>query len=246
MREKQTRLEREISKLREEYSKRQNTFLEIMKTAKRIEEENPDALKELVRVLGMKWQNKFLAQPYMQASSYLPFDPYEEWFSPGCGKEDRSLTLTRDGKDFYDLGKPAGQIRILSLSQDLVIPTRIQKDQFRKAVFCLEEGGCWSLNRHEHHGWVWEPAGIVMVEDQDSTITRGILQGQGEVEIRHVYDYSAVYKFVHCDGQHFIRTWDGKELAPVFDVALAAIFEIGRIILKGRRKGWNPFRRIKL
>jgi len=242
MMKRQTRFEWEISEIQERYSEGKKTFEEIMKTANRIEEENPYALKDLVKVLGMKWQLNFLTHSFLSPSSYLPFDPYEEWFSPGCGKEDRPLTLTPDGKDFYDLGRPTGQIRILSLSRDLVIPTQVHTNQFRKAVFSLKEG---KEPPQDNHGWLWEPVGIAMVEDHDSTITRGILRGQGEVEIRHIYDYSAVYEFVHCDGEHFIRTWDGYELAPVFDAAFAAIFEIGRIILKRRKKEWNPLKQMK-
>ncbi|MFQ5779937.1 MAG: hypothetical protein ACE5HN_04020, partial [Nitrospiria bacterium] len=68
MNDTQSRLDSEISTLLRRESEKKTIFQGIMETAKRIDEENPYALKDLVKVLGMKWQVHFMTHPFIYES----------------------------------------------------------------------------------------------------------------------------------------------------------------------------------
>lgn len=234
MKDRPTRFEWEVSRIEKRFSERQSAFQNIMKTAAFIEENHPAALKDLIRILGLKMQAEFILHPLLYESPVnLPFDPYEEWFSVWCGKKDRSFVLTPDGKDFYDLGRPTRQTHVISLARDVVIPNRFYSTQLGQVLSGLP---CSRNSFDNYYGWIWEPVGVVMLEDKNCFVTPRLLRRAGEIEIHLVYDFSAVYEYVHCDGDHFVRSWDGKKIAPVYDPAFAAIFEIGRMILKQRNR----------
>ena len=232
MKDQTARLEWEVSRIHKIYSERKKLFQSMVRMALGLERVSPHGLKGLIRLLGLKKQTEFLTYPMLYKSyESIPYNPYEEWFSVWCGDKDCSFALTPDGKDFYDLAKPIRQTRTISLSQDLVLSS----DQFQRAVSSSPRMDFWTQRNGVPQGWLWEPVNIAMIEDRDGAIQLGILQGVGAIEVHNVYDISAVYDFVYCDGENFIRSWDGKVVAPVYDPAFAAIFEIGRMILKQKK-----------
>jgi hypothetical protein len=57
-----------------------------------------------------------------------------------------------------------------------------------------------------------------------------MLQDGQQLETKEVYDLSALFPLVHCDGIAFRRTADNSVIAPVHEVEFAAIYEVGRLM----------------
>lgn len=68
------------------------------------------------------------------------------------------------------------------------------------------------------------------------SITAGIVYGTGSVQPEVCFDISAVYRHVRCDGLTYSRLHDRTVIAPVADIELAAIFEIGRLMTAKQSK----------
>ena len=56
--------------------------------------------------------------------------------------------------------------------------------------------------------------------------------GEGKLEPNYIFDIRPLYEFVKCDGQYFKRTEDGSNIAEVKNIEIAAIFEIGRLMME--------------
>ena len=97
-----------------------------------------------------------------------------------------------------------------------------------------EEPKNWGSWRQDwnHDIEYWLPLGIGWVKGGNHSITSGIIQGEGTIIIEEVYDISAVYQHVICDGDTFRRQHDGSKIASVKNVEFAGIFEIGRLMLQ--------------
>jgi hypothetical protein len=82
-----------------------------------------------------------------------------------------------------------------------------------------------------HKVWYWHPVGVGLVHNGYHSIAYGIIDGVGEVCCHHAFDLSAAYDFIKADGVHFIRLQDNKPVWQVHSPELAAIFEIGRMLV---------------
>lgn len=78
---------------------------------------------------------------------------------------------------------------------------------------------------------------VAWVYGGNHSITAGIVRGEGEIETPLVYDFSALYKHVKCDGRRFERKHDSKVLSRVKSVEWAGIFEIGRLLVEADYNG---------
>lgn len=77
-----------------------------------------------------------------------------------------------------------------------------------------------------------ETVGIVWVSNGNHSITAGIIRGEGKLRVGTIRDIRPVYQHVRYDGEHFHRSHDGSVIEPVRDPEFAAIFEVGRFMLK--------------
>ncbi len=83
---------------------------------------------------------------------------------------------------------------------------------------------------------LWLPIRIGWAHGGNHSITAGIVYGTGSVQPEACFDISPVYRHVHCDGLTYSRAHDRTVIAPVADIELAAIFEIGRLMTANRPK----------
>jgi hypothetical protein len=141
--------------------------------------------------------------------------------------------LTRNGQRLDDLKREVPAPRSLSLASDLIFPWPWNAGRIINAFSNLRPGGEWGRWQQDlnHCIELWLPIGIGWVHGGNHSITAGILNGEGEIQPEITYDISRVYKHVICDGVKYYRKY-GKAIGVVPDFEMAAVFEIGRLIMK--------------
>lgn len=184
------------------------------------------ALLGLVRLLGRVTQGRCLAN-WTAAPNHQFFGPRELLFPT-------SIALTKSGQCLDDLAVKVKWGQSLSLATDVVLPWPWKPSRLQGALDGLVPGGSWGewTQDDNHSVIVWLPLRIGWVHGGNHSIAAGIAHGTGHIMPRHAYDVSPVFEHVRCDGISFRREYDGKLLAPVTDLEMAAIFEIGRQIKK--------------
>lgn len=90
-------------------------------------------------------------------------------------------------------------------------------------------------NNHEVE--LWLPFGVTFVWGGNHSIATGVLNNEGELKVDNIYDMSSIFPYIYCDGVNYFRTEDDSLYAPVSNLALAAIFEIGRLIANENASG---------
>ena len=93
--------------------------------------------------------------------------------------------------------------------------------------------GAWKYDDSNHDVVLWEPIRVGWVYGGNHSIAVGVLQGRGSVKPADTYDVSALYDHVVCDGRVFRRKHDQVVISEVASIEMAAIFEIGRLIVSG-------------
>lgn len=202
-----------------------------MSQARNIEMDDPQELKRLIRMLGKRRQGEILEAIFVyDGGSLPPLPPFMEWFNQWRQEAPSYIALTPDGRTSKDLRRIIRRPRRVSFKTDLVLPAPCNMSLMLQRIENQEPN--FSKGWSKRMVLVSEPLGMVLVDYSDAESLIGIIDQEGEVEVDSFHDYSELYQYVHCDGENFIRTWDGHVIAPVFDVEFAAIFEIGRILLK--------------
>lgn len=221
----------EVAKQWKRTSMRREAFQHIMIQATNIEQDDPQQLRRFVRLLGKRRQGEILEAIFVyDGGIFPPLPPFMEWFNQWGQEAPSYISLTPEGRTAKDLIRVIRRPRRVSFKTDLVLPAPCNMSRLRQRIENQES--------RITQGWskrivlVYEPFGIVLVDYSDAECLASLIDQEGEVEVDYFHDYSDLYQYVYCDGKNFIRTWDGHVIAPVFDVEFAAIFEIGRILLK--------------
>lgn len=142
-------------------------------------------------------------------------------------------TLTKDGLKMYDLIKRVEINKTINLSTDLIFPWPWNEERLANAIVKIGTGkmcGEFKQDFGNHNLMLWLPIGLTWVLGGNHSISSGILQGEGELIPRYVYDMSAIYDHVICDGLYYRRKHDHSIIGKVKMPQFAAIFEIGRIM----------------
>jgi hypothetical protein len=126
----------------------------------------------------------------------------------------------------------------LRLERDAVLPWPWNPHRLRGAMAGLGPGGDWGEWKSDsnHQVVLWEPIRIGWVHGGNHSMAVGILLGRGTVLPQEVYDISPLYKLVTCDGSMYRRTHDRAIISEVASVEMAAIFEIGRLLIEQTQK----------
>jgi hypothetical protein len=122
----------------------------------------------------------------------------------------------------------------VQLSKDVILPWPWNRDRLINNISRIGEGrvfGKWKQDSN-HRGILWLPIGITWVEQGNHSIATGIIQGDGVIKPRNVYDISPVYNHVFCDGEYYRKKADNSIITKVKSVEFAAIFEIGRMMVE--------------
>jgi hypothetical protein len=206
----------------------------VLEQTKKLENENgplsqevEHPLVDVVRLVGRKIQTEYLTNLiYRKYESELPsLFPEEVLF-------DRQAILSLDGKEFEDVIIELKEEKTVSLSHDLVLPWSWRTSRLVNCITRIGEGrvdGTWRQD-HNHCVDLWLPMGIAWVGGGNHSISTGIIQAKGSITPEAIYDISAVYDYVYCDGVNYYRKEDGFVISSVKNAEIAAIFEIGRLM----------------
>jgi len=193
--------------------------------AKQIVQQNPEALVDLVKLIGKPYQTKYISHIVMKGFSKVshlneffvlfPKDNHYAW---------ELHSLITEVKDYN---------RPLELKSDLIFPWPWNKDRIRDTLAFIGEGrkyGKWQEDKLNHSIVFWLPMGIGWVRGGNHSIANGIVNGEGIIQNYDAYDISEMYKYIYCDGEYFYEKKDNRKLFPVQSIEFACIFEIGRIM----------------
>lgn len=209
---------------------RQEGLAAILAFAEDVARERPGTLVDLVRLLGRPLQADAMA--YILS---IRGGPPVTRVAPDTLLFSEFQPLAPDGRTLYDLTETLPGERLVDLGTDLVLPWPWSRERLARTLAHIGEGQRWGPWREDplnHKLSVWLPMGVVWVEGGNHSLAAGVLQGRGQVAAGQVRDVRAVYEHVACDGARFIRRHDGRAIAPVARLEMAAIFEIGRLMLR--------------
>jgi hypothetical protein len=202
-------------------------FENILRIAQIMARQDPKALPLLLRLVGRAAQ--FRAMGRVVRGNEPDALDYDE-----AALFDHGAELTKDGRRLGDLKREVPAPRSVSLASDLIFPWPWNAGRIINAFSNLRPGGEWGRWRQDpnHCVELWLPIGIAWVHGGNHSMTAGILNGEGEIQPEITYDISRVYRHVTCDGIKYYRKCDRKAIGVVPDFEMAAVFEIGRLIMK--------------
>lgn len=218
------------------FAKKDNTMEQrlekILSIAGDIAKQNPDALRDFVRLLGRKLQSDYMcrAVSWLDEHEVPTLEPKLVWF-------DEFSPLNSDGHRVYDLKKKTGATRTLNLASDIILPWPWNLSRVASNISSIGSGrprGRWKQDAVNHKVEYWLPFGIGWVHGGNHSIMTGIVQGEGRLTTDCVYDLSPLFPHVCFDGKAFIRLNDGSVLQEATEFEFAAIFEVGRIMHEHR------------
>lgn len=206
-------------------------FENIMQFASEIEKKNPEALIDLVRVLLKPLQSDYLVscienenhhskKPIKSFDFFMPNGSIDIQFASNYPKLDSTLFL-------------------IDLKKDSIFPGPWERSRY---VTCLsyigsnkklgDFGGNWKQDFSNHYIHILLPWGLVFVEGGNHSIASGIISGEGTLIPNNVYDMSDILNKIKCDGINYISIEDNQIINSVYDIRIAAVFEIGRLLKK--------------
>lgn len=220
-------------------------FNNILKFAKEMLENkslNNDehSIFDLIRILGRGIQSDYMRYVlYYDCEGGHHGVPQLEWSSVGFNHTTKFLGDNDELISFYNLKREVSYNKKLDLSRDLILPWPWNRTRLFNTITGIGKGrewGDWVQDYKNHYVELWLPIGIAWVGGGNHSITIGIIQG-GEIKPEYCYDISEMYKHIICDGRYYRRTktnWLIKDeiIGPVTNVEIAAIFEIGRLLVQ--------------
>jgi hypothetical protein len=213
----------------------EEVFLHLMEIADEIARKQPQGLNSLVaailRPLQAEQMLSVAERPQHAARASIGLD---QLFSPDY------FFSYFDENDCVKL--PVAGYR-LNLSRDVVLPTPWRRDRFASALITIGAGkssGPWCQDAN-HGVMLVLPWKFGIVDGGNHSITAGILEHEGEVVPTYVIDLTPLFERVSCDGKQFVCRQTGKSLARVSNGRMAALFEIGRMMVKNSVEPSLPF-----
>ncbi len=208
-------------------------FKRIMQFARDLAAMDPKGLPLLISALGRVVQSQAMLEPVL----HYPKDTASSGFSPETLFFSEYDALDAQGRTFRDVAIESREMRELRFDHDIVIPSPWQPHRLQTALSKLRPHGGWGRWREDdnHQIELWEPIGIGWVHGGNHSITAGILTGSGTVKPNFGYDIAPVYDHVVCNGRAFRRKHDGAIISEVSSIEMAAIFEIGRLMVEQPR-----------
>lgn len=203
-------------------------FSQSMLLANELVAVNPDGLNDLLRVLLRPLQSEIMVdvveKPAHQARSWIRrSDFFMRQTGENLFSEHGLINLADEKYRVY-------------LAKDIVLPCPWHRDRVVSALARIGSGktfGPWEQDFANHHLTLWLPWRIAFVNGGNHSITAGIIAGEGSLLPEEVYDMSHIFQKVRCDGSHYWDIENHTKLGVVDDPRIAAVFEIGRLILRG-------------
>lgn len=210
------------------FLRKKQQFDNIMNVAKEINEIRPQALKDLIKILGKEYQFSLMSYCLLNGrdNKLNEVGPKDILFN--------QFTDVSDNISLDSLKKSINKTALLPLhlSQELILPWPWESSRLVNSLLYIGEGkiqGAWQQDSN-HKIEYWLPLGIGWVHGGNHSLANGILNSTGTIESYEAYDISEIYQFVECDGINYYRKGTKIIISPVCNLQFACIFEIGRLI----------------
>ncbi len=193
------------------------------------EQPSVNPLKDVIKAIGRAKQDE-----YIRELIYSVDEIEREPMTPDNCLYNLSIEITDDGLTFRDLMIKIDENIEVDLSKNLILPSPWKKDRLARAISTIGNGkidGEWEYIPTNHVSIMWLPLEIVWVSGGNHSIATGIIQGEGRLKTKTVYDISKVYEYIYCDGIGYRRKDTKKIISYVKDIEFAIIFEIGRLLI---------------
>lgn len=126
----------------------------------------------------------------------------------------------------------------IDFSKDLVFSQPWNKFRITSTLTSIKRNE-WKQDKLNHQFIYLEPFKIASIFNGMHSGTTGILLKQGILSSEtEVIDYSYLYDYVYTDGVHFYAKNNHKIISEVNSLEEAIIFEIGRLIVLYKQKGY--------
>jgi len=188
-----------------------------------------DALPDLIRAIVRPVQSDFLLAVAEEGTDARPDMTPQEFFFDGLFQVTSYETMKEGELD--RAGYP------LSLASDMVLPWPWSLSRYIDNVSHIgtHKGRPWKQDKINHYVDLWLPWRIGFVRGGNHSITAGILAGEGTLIPDHVYDMSYLFTLIRTDGVHWFI--EGQKTEAVKSWRSAAVFEIGRRLIEGSKRG---------
>ncbi|NHN34687.1 DUF6710 family protein [Paenibacillus agricola] len=207
----------------------------IFKKAKehKINEGYKHPILNYIKLLGLNLQTSYITNLLYEddhgaEKNFPDITPWLVFF-------DLSANLTSDGRKMFDLLIKKDRDVVVDLVEDLVLPWAWHVGRYVDSISSIglsRPWGEWIEDTSNHSLNIVLPMGVCFVEGGNHSITSGILNGKGKLKVENAYDMSIIYEYVYTDGLHYKRKEDDSIISEVKYVEFAAIFEIGRKMMK--------------
>ncbi len=180
---------------------------------------------DVIKLIGLRLQSNYLSNLLYTDKRLPDIDPWRVFF--------KFSEKVNDGKEVYDFLEKIEQDFIVDLAKDLVLPWPWS---FKRQIMSIARIGTgrswgeWDEDNLNHNLELWLPMRIGFVRGGNHSISSGVLQGEGKLSAKSVYDVSKLYDYIYTDGAYFYRKIDNSIISETLSVEFAVIFEVGRII----------------
>ena len=204
-------------------------FSAIMAFAREVEKKDPRGLIAVIRILGMSILADFLRWRMESLGTRHVKPPCPDW--------DLFPLTTKfgpHGERLDDLCPEEPQKLRIDLAKHLVLPVPWNRDRLAKSLAFIGPKRKWGKWKHDdmnHAIEYWEPIGVGWCINGNHSMVAGIIAGEGTTTTVAVRDITPLYAHVTCDGKNYLNS-AGKTIGKVNSPEFAAIFEIGRLLVK--------------
>lgn len=188
-------------------------------------------LLDLISLLGRDVQNKYITKVIFSNNPYQKYESNDRMLSELFFD---TSSLIGDEITFGKILTSSQNIkRTVSLCRDFVLAWPLDRNDLISTISCIGSGrynGSWKQDNN-HQIILLLPIGFsIVTSGGNHSISAGIAQGEGEIEIDSACDISTVYDYVYCDGEYYRRKDNNSEISPVRNIEMAIIFEVGKIM----------------
>jgi len=218
-------------------------FQRLIKTANLVAEKNPRGLADLVYAILRPLQSEALLGVAERGTDAVPDIDIPLLFGDAVFRKFFADGHLR-GREL-----PREHFR-LKLGKHAVLPWPWHHSRYVSALATIgadkinpedpwgrRHSGAWKQDIN-HSIPLWLPWGIAEVCGGNHSIMAGILAGEGELKPSAVYDMTCVLEDIRTDGINWFDSASGEMIGTVSDPRFAAVFEIGRIMV---REGFPAF-----
>lgn len=133
-------------------------------------------------------------------------------------------------KNMLDLLAPTQSLRDVTFSESIVLASPWERWRLCRALETIANK-VWKQDDN-HQVELWLPWPILWVTNGNHSVTAGMIYGKGQLKDINCYDATPLLSSVITDGNHWFRATDNTVVGPVCSIEMAAIFEIGRRLIK--------------